>query len=182
MNTEGTIDINIGPRAKPNFDNKSRTSNKVLMRAKQLAKKQLSVTQDWQFDKEEFAFWEGETKTFTLDACCDNDGQNTLVPSNYNTPNNSFLKSDCTGHHVLMSPPYVNATPFLRHFETCRQMEPSTTSAVIIIPAWNQKEWTPYLDKYRLLHQYPAGRLGLFTTPYPNDSGKRIEIGPISFM
>ena len=70
------------------------------MRAKQLAKKQLSVTQDWQFDKEEFAFWEGETKTFKLDACCDNDGQNTLVPANYNTPNNSFLKSDCTCHHV----------------------------------------------------------------------------------
>ena len=124
-NTEGTIGIDNSAAAKPNFDNKSRTSNKVLMRAQQLAKKQLSVTQDWQFDKEEFAFWEGETKTFTLYACCDNDGQNTLVPSNYNTPNNSFLKSDCTRHHVWMSPPFVNATPFLRHFETCRQMVPA---------------------------------------------------------
>ena len=60
-------------------------------------------------------------------------------------------------------------------------MEPSITSAVIILHAWNQKEWTPYIDKYRLLHQYPAGRLGLFTTPDPNDSGKRIEIGPTKF-
>ena len=181
-NVEGSAGIDLSAGAKPKFVNQSRTNYKVLLRAKTLAKKQLVVTQDWQFDPEEFKFWEGETKTFTLDACCDNAGENTLVAANYNTPNNSFLKSDCTGNHVWMSPPFVNATPFLRHFETCRQMEPSTTSVVIILPAWTQKEWAPYLDKYRLLHQYPAGRLGLFTTPDPLNPGKRIEIVPTKYQ
>ena len=39
------------------------------------------------------------TAKFDLDACCDNRGENALVPYMYCSPNNSFLQHDCASQH-----------------------------------------------------------------------------------
>jgi hypothetical protein len=80
-----------------------------------------------------------------------------------------------------MNPPFVGATEFLKTFEQCRSMAPSTTSAVIILPAWVKPEWRPYLSKYKLLHTYPTGRDALFTTPHPVNADERVSVGPTRY-
>jgi hypothetical protein len=174
-------EADLGDSAKPKAKPQSRTSNKVRMRVPDVRKRTTAVNQDWMFDSDEFSFWEGKTRPFTLDACADNEGTNSQCAEKFNCPNRSFLKSDCTGQHVWLNPPYVGATAFLKHFEQCRSMSPSTTSAVIVLPAWVKPDWRPYLSKYKLLHTYPTGRDALFTTPHPVNADERISVGPTRF-
>ena len=49
------------------------------------------------------------------------------------------------------------------------------------MPAWKKDEWRPFLDKYKLLHTYPAGRYALFIVPDPLAEGGRDAVGPTRF-
>ena len=101
------------------------------------------------------------------------------MKDNYCNPKRSFLQADVTGQHVWLNPPFHNATDYLAHFEKCRQAAPSTTSAVIVLPAWSKPEWEPYLKKYLLLHQYHVGRHALFSAL--RDNGELEWVGPTRF-
>ena len=57
---------------------------------------------------------------------------------------------------------------FLEHMFRCRNMAPSSTRALILVPKWPQEPWYKMLKGCTLLHEYPSGT-ELFT--YLNSSG-----------
>ena len=127
------------------------TSNKVTMRVPSVKRSAMlsAVNNDWMLDSDEVKHWESVTgRKNTRDACCDPEVANSHCGSAFNSPNNSFLTSDCTGEDLLLNPPFIGATLFLSHFEKCRRASPSNTTAIIILPAWKKDEWRPFLDKY----------------------------------
>ena len=73
---------------------------------------------------------------FTLDACCNPDGSNSLVPECFKSKHDSFLDYDCTGHTVWLNPPYADISPFLRHYSERKAKSPHNTSAVVVLPKW----------------------------------------------
>jgi hypothetical protein len=83
-------EADLGDSAKPKAKPLSRTSNKVRMRVPDVRKRSTAVNQDWMFDSDEFSFWEGKTRPFTLDACADNEGTNSQCAEKFNCPNRSF--------------------------------------------------------------------------------------------
>ena len=69
----------------------------------------------------------------------------------------------------------------LDHFENARMKNPLGTKAIIALPALNMqltKKWKLYLNKYQLIHQYPAGTY-LFTCPHSDIENECIT--PISW-
>lgn len=105
-------------------------------------------------------------RTFTLDACCNESGCNRLV-DNYCSPARDFLRHDCSGQHVWLNAPFAQLEQFIAHYKQCKQRDPRSTSACILVPVWHGERsqgWRRLLAGMRLLHEYPAGSV-LFTGP-----------------
>ena len=69
----------------------------------------------------------------------------------------------------------------LQHFENNRLQSPLNTKGLIVLPDLKSpcaKQWHVYLNKYQLIHTYPAGTF-LFTTIDINDENENIK--PISW-
>jgi hypothetical protein len=97
------------------------------------------------------------TAKFDLDACCNDKGDNALVPTFYCSPNNSFLQHDCSGQHVWLNPPFDQAADFIQHYLECKASSLHNTSACILLPNWRSADWRPLLKGMQVIKQYSKG-------------------------
>ena len=132
----------------------------------QSAAEVLLNTVDWMFDRDEFKYWNAKYGPCSLDACADVHGTNAQV-ENYCSTNKSFLARDFMGECVWMNAPFDELMKFIKHFEKCRSQSPSDTKGLILVPKWESAPWFKELQKYTLVHEYPAGT-ELFTRPVEN--------------
>jgi hypothetical protein len=95
-------------------------------------------------------------RSFTWDACCNNDGSNALCAS-FSSPERSFLSQEVAGHHVWLHPPAALAEQFLEHMLHCWERKPHTTSACILLPASLAALAVSDSHRLRLLHRYTSG-------------------------
>jgi hypothetical protein len=107
--------------------------------------------------------------TFTWDACCDEQGSNSLC-AQFTSPSNSFLKADCSGHNIWLNTPFDSTQVFLKHYLRCKARAPERTSAGILVPKWLNASYRHLLSGMTKLHEYPVGYC-LFTQP--TTPGKR---------
>jgi len=113
-------------------------------------------------------------RAFTLDACCNDDGGNSLVSDAFCSPANSFLEFDCAGQTVWMNPPFDRADEFLQWFSHCQARSPHSTSAVILLPKWFKTNRVGLLAGKQLLREYPKGYCLFESVPLsPADKGGR---------
>ena len=77
-------------------------------------------------------------ETFDIDACCDDLHVNSHRVSHC-SPSSSFLKRDMSGLHVWLHAPFACTEVFLKHYLQCKAKAPQTTSACIVVPAWQGK-------------------------------------------
>jgi hypothetical protein len=144
--------------------------------AAQTGKSELD-SQDRMFDRAEFSKIQRMIGLkFTLDACCNPDGNNALVQECFKSAQDSFLDYDCTGHTVWLNPPYGDIAPFLRHYSECKAKAPHKTSAVVVLPKW-KGSYQQYLKGMHIIKEYPKGSK-LFTGPSKDGSGTREQLGP----
>lgn len=74
-------------------------------------------------------------KQFTLDACCNDSGDNKLVP-NYCSPSNSFLSHQLTEQDtVWINPPFNSLKESIKHYRQQKTDLPGL-SACIVVPGW----------------------------------------------
>ena len=94
----------------------------------------------------------------------------------------TFLEHSVVGETMFLCPTSSEQVlSLLQHFENARLKSPLDTKAIIVLPALNMqvtKQWNVYLNKYQMIHQYPA-QTYLFTSSHPNDENENIK--PISW-
>ena len=115
------------------------------------------------------------TRTFTLDACADDNGYNAQCQE-YCSPHNSFLNYDCSNHHVWMNPPFKHSfiVKMLRHYLQCKRRKPSTTSACILLPDWIIPQVHVYLQGMNLIKTYSTF-FPVMTVPTIPPSAQRLS-------
>lgn len=118
---------------------------------------------DWMFDSYVFEEISAAVGPFTVDACSDDLGHNSLCARHW-SPNNSALQQQWAGLHVWWHSPFALAATFLRHFWGCIQQQPYNTSAVFLLPAWPSVSWWRLLRGGRVVAHFPAGSQ-LFSRP-----------------
>ena len=131
---------------------------------------------DWRFHPKEHAEYAAIYGPFTVDACVDPAGENAVAKKFYHSQN-SFLKANVEGENVWLNVPFRRAGKFLRHYLECKEKAPAQTSAVIVLPKWENKPWWQMTQGLRLLKTYPAGTK-LFTVPSKTPDGPCIDMGP----
>ena len=67
----------------------------------------------------------------------------------------SFLQQDCSKQHVWLDPPHSHAKQFIEHYIACKEQQPATTSAVVLVP--RDKSLKPLLQGMRLLKTFSTG-------------------------
>ena len=100
---------------------------------------------------------------FTLDACSNPDGKNSLC-ERYCSKRDSFLDRSLKNEFIWLNPPFHNAKPFLDHYFAERQKSPDSIGACILLLAWRCFTEHPQLSKLRKIVQYPKGSR-LFSQP-----------------
>ena len=126
--------------------------------------------QDWRFDHDEFLRWQRATgRTFDVDACCDQQGENAHCSVYWS----DVLNERMDGLHVWINPPYTDAripvSRVLEHVDAARQRD-GRTEAVVILPHFYRPEWALQLGSMQLkrcLYTYRQGEQ-LFTSPAGN--------------
>lgn len=129
-------------------------------------------TEDRQIRQTAFAEIEALAgRVFTLDAAANDAGDNAMC-AQFCSPANSFLDAEHTGH-IWINPPFTQLPSFMQHYLHCKQLNPSSTSACILIPGYLLQELKPMLTNMRLLKRFTKGT-SLFTTP--TKSGARVAM------
>ena len=128
---------------------------------------------DYALEELEFTMLQQMTgREFQWDACCNNDGTNSLCGPNFSSPAASFLEKDCSGMHVWINPPFKKLAVMLAHYAECKKLKPESTSACILVPRWRGgSSWRKHLQGMRLLTEYNVdaqvfrgGKLGPFVS------------------
>ena len=103
----------------------------------------LRDNQDWKFDEVEVKVLSNRYGPFTVDACCDDAGNNAQVHgpgTKYFSKGNSCLRNSCAGHRTWINPPFndtdTSVERILKWFAECRADKPHSTSAVVVLPHW----------------------------------------------
>ena len=109
------------------------------------------------FDRGEFLRLNNAYGPFTLDACADDGGSTAQVHSHYNSPSRCFLRANAADHSVWLFPPVDQAAAFVRHYLECKQQAPTSTSAVIVVPASLAPLMQQLGADLQLVKCYPAG-------------------------
>ncbi len=116
-------------------------------------------------------------KTFSLDACADDRGDNSQCPE-FCCPADSFLVKDLAGHHVWLNAPFVGLSQFVDRYLQQKGKHPEV-SACILVPC--RACDTPVHEKLKhmqVIMQYEAGTT-LFSAPA--DGGARRILPPCPF-
>ena len=110
-------------------------------------------------------------RTFTLDACTNDTGDNALC-AHYCSPSNSFLSRDLAGECVWMNPPFRNIHAFLDHYVAQKRKHPHTLSGCLLLPD-RRHACHPALRGMQVVAQFEKGR-PLFTAPDADGSRHRM--------
>jgi hypothetical protein len=159
----GTLENNVTVPTHVNPQSVIKGSSKRLKRAS----KTNLLSNAWrlidsEFDKLNVLF------SFSIEACCDPEGQSRHGMLRFYSERNSFLSHEVVGQFVFCNPPWSLAVQCVEHSGKCHAKSPSNTKAVIVLPEWPQfKSVTTGL---KLLEQIPIDTL-VFTKPSP--FGKR---------
>ena len=137
---------------------------------------------DRMFSKDIFCFIETQLgKPFTLDGCCNENGDNALVEQNYCCPGKRpFEHERLQGHHVWCNPPFKQLKTFLQHYLHCKAENPQHTSACFVVPVWQNAAWQPLLRGMRIIKEFPVGTRALFSAKNAA-TGKHTPMGPVPF-
>lgn len=125
---------------------------------------------DRMFLPEEFARVQSELgQSFTLDAACNDHGDNRLC-ERFACPSRSFFDTDVSGERVWINPPYTQIKEWQLHYARCKRKDPEQTSAMFVVPKWSQTELLMRKAGYKLFKTYAQGTV-LFNKR--TDSGSR---------
>ena len=96
-------------------------------------------------------------RAIALDACAPS-GAHALA-DNWCSATHSFLQQDCSGQHVWLDPPTDQAVQYLQHYIACKEKQPATTSALLVLPKEKQLQAkiAPLLHGMRLLKTFSRG-------------------------
>ena len=75
--------------------------------------------------------------TFTLDACANSNGDNTLCAW-YCSLEDSFLDKELKGEFVWLNSPFKRAHEFLEAYFAQKRAHPDQVGAFILLPCWRQ--------------------------------------------
>ncbi len=123
------------------------------------------------FSLKEFQSLEAEFGTFTVDACCDNEGHNSHC-ENFCSPDDSVEDNDLSGHNVFMNSPWSKAEEFIYHYLLCKAKDPYHTSGCFVLPVWLADKLGHLLSDMRVVRNYGKGYF-LFSQPHPKDPTRR---------
>lgn len=117
-------------------------------------------------------------QSFTLDACCNLIGSNSLCEQFCNE-SNSFLEHSVVGNHIWLNAPFSELYEFIDHYVTQKETSPRDTSACILVPRWKDKGLVhPALAHMRLIKCFPKG-YHLFNAPSTENANKRKRLAGV---
>lgn len=133
------------------------------------------IPPDWSCDRavlgEHFAFlaewlWAHRRLRFTFDAAARDDGSNAMC-ARYASPMRSFLETDVAGECVWANPPFTHVRPWVLHYKACKRRNPEGTSAMFLVPQWEQLRGFMKAQGFQQVKVYPAGTY-LFSKALPD--------------
>ena len=97
---------------------------------------------------------------FTVDTCAHSlsalHDQNAQVVKFYSS-HSSFLRANVQGERMWLNVPFRRLGTYLEHYNRCKECSPTDTSAIIIAPRWENKEWWKCCTRMRVIEEFPAG-------------------------
>ena len=135
---------------------------------------------DWQIHPRIFFRYNAELGPFDVDAACDLQGRNALVPA-YWTTKDDLTQQDWAHQNTWCNVPFHLAFEALQRFLCCKQLSPEDTTATFVIPAWpGTPAWNLAMETFQLVDYYPPYS-DLFTaTPLKAGEARRAS-GPVKF-
>lgn len=129
------------------------------------------------FDPEQFQLLQSKLgTTFTVDACCNDSGDNRLVPKYY-SPSNSFLQQQLSGTEVVwLNPPFNSLREFIAHYKKCKAAH-RKLSACIVAPRWPGAH-TPLLTGMIKVASYAKGTKLFYAPGKQQDRNKLLPGTP----
>ena len=124
-------------------------------------------TNDWQFDRSEFAKFNNTYGPFTLDACSDSQGQNSHVTT-FCSPDNSVLSRDLAGETVWCNPPISQASSILKHYLECKAKSPDKQTSALFVLHSQDLSWLPLVRHMALVKKYAPGTTLFQPLPSPD--------------
>jgi hypothetical protein len=133
------------------------------------------------FSRSEFQRLNRKYGPFTLDGAADTQGYNAQVTKYCcKTATQDFFKTKLNGHTLWLNPPFDKAQLFLRHYLAEKKANPTTTSAMIVLPKWTSASWWHLTQGMHQVAEYRRGT-HLFTVPNKSLQGPRRDLGPIQW-
>ena len=128
------------------------------LRAQKRRKVQFEPTEDRMFDPVQFDLLQKAMgRRFTLEAACNDCGDNALIPDNYCSPADSFFDRPLAGQFIFMNGPFSQYAEWLDHYCQEKAKDPYSISACIVAPAWKGAVFNKYFKGMSLVKQYPKG-------------------------
>ena len=113
--------------------------------------------------------------TFTLDACANSKGDNTLC-ARYCSVEDSFLTRDLKSEFIWLNPPFKRAHEFLEASFAQKRAYPDQVGACILLPCWRQFANILELRQMTILKQFTPGT-HLFRQPGQGQSNRQDMVG-----
>ena len=135
-------------------------------------------TSDWQFPPALYRSYDLRYGPFVLDACSDNDGRNSPIPTWW-SPSDSYSKYFWRGCKIWCNPPYTEVEHVLNKAIEGYKIDPGNTCILMVLPDWPASQWWDKLTKtgwFSCVGYYPSGTDLL--TASPRNQGERRDLGP----
>jgi hypothetical protein len=139
--------------------------------------------EDWKLNESAFSWLNQRFGPFSVSACCDDLGANSHTILFW-SPAKSCLSQNWARFCTYCNPPFSLALTIIIHFLRCKLASPLGTSAVFILPHWDDSLAIALVrampSTFCLVHTWPAGTEHLFTAiSLPQEGGTgRKDCGP----
>ncbi len=128
------------------------------------------------FSRAEFQRLNRKYGPFTLDGAAHINGYNAQV-NKFCSKTQDFFKTKLAGHTLWLNPPFDDIHNFLRHYLKEKNDNPTTTSAMIVLPRWTSAPWWHLTKGMQQVAEYKRGE-HLFTAPGITPQDPRHDLGP----
>jgi hypothetical protein len=139
--------------------------------------------EDWKLSVWAFEWLDLRFGPFSVSACCDDFGANSHT-IHFWSPSKSCLSQNWARFCTYCNPPFSLALTIIIHFLKCKLASPLGTSAVFILPHWDDFRALALVrampSTFRLVRLWPAGTEHLFTAqsiPQEGTLGRK-DCGP----
>ena len=129
---------------------------------------------DWKFSPLEFRMLNAKYGPCTLDACAS--GKNKQLPR-YRSRHHSFFKANVRGERIWLFPPFDNVEAFLDKYFHAKRLDP-TTSALILLPKWQDRPWWKKTGGLQAVMEYPTGSRIFTASRASTSTHDRRDLGP----